>query len=238
MKPPAFQFYPKQWLGDDKVLAMSWCARAMHMHLMCIAWQQEPPCTIPNDDDLIKRWLQNPKNWHSVKNEIFAAWILDGERWLQRGLLEIYERQKAYRDTRSANAKKRWIDNAHASPKSCINDALLFTSTTKDKNILPKSRAMEIYLLYPKKMARASALKAINKASQRLLKENADRDPWEYLIVKVSQFAKECRETRREKQFIPYPATWFNAEGYEDEALISEPRPYHRIEWPAQEVEP
>lgn len=124
MKSPAFQFYPKQWLGDDKVLAMDWDARAMHMHLMCIAWQQTPPCTLPDDDDMIRRWLGNPKKWDSLKKQIFPAWKMKDGRWIQSGLLQQFEKQDSYRESRKNGANARWKKNAHASDMQCTNDAL------------------------------------------------------------------------------------------------------------------
>lgn len=102
--PPAFQFYPRQWLADDKVMLMSWEARAMHMHLICICWQQTPACTLPDDDDSIKAWLGHPKDFERLKTEIFRAWKKVGGRWQQDGLLRVYLKQKAYSESRKANA--------------------------------------------------------------------------------------------------------------------------------------
>jgi hypothetical protein len=56
-KSPAVQWYPKQALGDDKIIAMDWDAKGMHYTLCWLSWQQEPPGTIPGDAALIRRWL-------------------------------------------------------------------------------------------------------------------------------------------------------------------------------------
>src|SRR4030095_3596168 len=37
-KTPAFQFYPKDWLTDDKVQAMSLSERGLYITLLCHAW--------------------------------------------------------------------------------------------------------------------------------------------------------------------------------------------------------
>lgn len=132
MSAPAFQFYPKQWLGDDKVLAMDWNARAMHMHLMCIAWQQHPPCTLPDDDAMIRRWLGNPRGWDVLKTQIFSAWVKEEGRWLQHGLLRQYNKQSAYSESRKEGAKARWNKDACASDMQCTNDALLSSSSSSD----------------------------------------------------------------------------------------------------------
>lgn len=108
-RAPAFQFYWKQWLSDDNVLAMGWEARGMHMHFICLAWQQTPPCTLPNDDELMQAWVGFPRDWESIKKQITRAWRLDEatDRWVQDGLLRVWKDQKAYRDSRRKNAKGR-----------------------------------------------------------------------------------------------------------------------------------
>ena len=120
MDSPAFQFYPKQWLGDDKVLLMDWDARAMHMHLMCIAWQQEQPCTIPDDDVALKRWCGDPLDWPRLRSQILSAWTKQGGRWVQRGLLREYLKQEDKRRKRQAAANKRWHGE---SDSPCMPDA-------------------------------------------------------------------------------------------------------------------
>jgi hypothetical protein len=102
-KPPSWQHYPKQWLGDDKIMLMSWEAKGMHHHLMCIAWQQDPPCTLPDDEEMIQAWLNNPPNWEVLREQIFRSWQKIGSRWLQPGLLRAWERSLLY----SKNAKKK-----------------------------------------------------------------------------------------------------------------------------------
>ncbi len=141
MKSPAFQFYPKQWLGDDKVMLMDWDARAMHLHFMCIAWQQDNPCTLPNDDEFLRRWVGNPKDWPRLKKQIFRAWKLENNLWIQDGLLREYEKQSKFSESRKLNAFKRWDKverksvDASASAVQCTADALLLqSSTTTIKN--------------------------------------------------------------------------------------------------------
>jgi uncharacterized protein YdaU (DUF1376 family) len=91
---PSFQFYPKQWLGDDKIMLMDWDARGMHFHLLCIAWQQPIACSVPADERIIRRWLGSPKDWPRLKAQIFSAWRLENDRWFQDGLLREFNAQK------------------------------------------------------------------------------------------------------------------------------------------------
>lgn len=122
-RAPAFQFYWKQWLSDDNVLAMSWTARAMHMHFICLAWQQTPPCSIPDDDDIMRAWVGHPGDWENLKKQILRAWRHDEltGRWVQDGLLRVWQTQKAYRDSRRRNAKG--YAHAHAEHMPGISKA-------------------------------------------------------------------------------------------------------------------
>lgn len=135
-KSPAFQFYPKQWLGDDLVMLMDWDARAMHMHYMCIAWQQTPACTLPNDDEMLRKWVGNPEDWSRIKTQVFRAWKLEGDRWVQAGLLAEYIKQKGFSETRRKAADARWDkdkaekNNARALHTQSISNALQSSSST------------------------------------------------------------------------------------------------------------
>lgn len=112
-KSPAFQLYVKQWLGDDKVMLMDWDARGMHVHLMCIAWQQEDPCTLPDDDEVLKKWLGNPPDWERLKKQIFRSWKLENGRWIQQGLLREFNKQREFSESRKKAAEKRWEKETH-----------------------------------------------------------------------------------------------------------------------------
>lgn len=132
---PAFQFYPKQWLGDDKILGMDWDARGMHVHLLCIAWQQSPPCSLPDDDAALRKWCGNPKRWRKVKDQILSAWKMIDGRWVQEGLLREYEKQRQYSQSRREAAEARWgKKDAYALRTDCIRNALHLQSSSSLKN--------------------------------------------------------------------------------------------------------
>lgn len=70
-------------------------------------------------------------------------------------------------------------------------------------------QAAKIYELYPRKAARPDAIKAIKKA----LKVEGYTD----LYAKTSKYATAVKESQKELSYIPYPATWFNREEYNDD---------------------
>lgn len=112
-KSPAFQWYPKQYLADDKVLAMDWDARGMHVHLLNIAWQQQPPGSIPDDIRVVRQWLGLPSGfadadrvWARVWPQIKTAWALKDGRWFNFGLVRSWDRQQIYKQNGSKNNSK------------------------------------------------------------------------------------------------------------------------------------
>lgn len=123
MFSPAFQFYPKQWLADDNVLLMDLDAQALHLRCMCLAWQQDPPCTLPDDDDMLRKWCGNPQDWDRIKSQIFRAWRKDGDRWVQDGLLRELTKQLDLREKRQAAAEKRWSKKPKCKQKGCKKNA-------------------------------------------------------------------------------------------------------------------
>lgn len=70
-------------------------------------------------------------------------------------------------------------------------------------------QAAKIYELYPRKAARPDAIKAIKKA----LKDVGYTD----LYAKTQKYATAVKESQKELSYIPYPATWFNREEYNDD---------------------
>ena len=105
---PAFQWYPRSYLGDGNILLMSWEARGMHVHLLCIAWHETPPGSLPNDDGILCKWLGHPRRWSWLKQEIFRAWELRDGRWYHEGLLIELTKQETYAHSRAVNSEKRW----------------------------------------------------------------------------------------------------------------------------------
>jgi hypothetical protein len=76
-----------------------------------------------------------------------------------------------------------------------------------------EERANSIYQLYPRKQARAQAIKAIMRALAKV--------PFEELRAKTLAFAEAWGSAPRDElQYCPYPATWYNAESYNDDPAL------------------
>lgn len=77
----------------------------------------------------------------------------------------------------------------------------------KGNDLHASSDAADIYQLYPRKEARADAIRAIEKALRKV--------PAEVLKEAVAAFAKA--QEGNQTKFIPHPASWFNAERWTDD---------------------
>jgi hypothetical protein len=82
----------------------------------------------------------------------------------------------------------------------------------KDKKEKGK-QALEIYQIYPKKVARAAALKSITAA----LKKISFYD----LKSAVESYAITAKDS--DIKYVPHPATWFNQERWADEETVEKP---------------
>lgn len=63
-----------------------------------------------------------------------------------------------------------------------------------------------IYSHYPRRIRKAAAIKSILRALKKI-------DP-EKLLTRTLEFAFKRKD--EDNQYTPYPATWFNQEGYND----------------------
>lgn len=107
-KPPYFPFYPKDFIGDDKVMAMCTEARGAYLLLLCAAWVAEPPATIPADDTSLARLTGLPPDrWAELKSAVLAPWsAADESRLVQPRLLREYEKAMALINRNRANGRK------------------------------------------------------------------------------------------------------------------------------------
>jgi hypothetical protein len=75
--------------------------------------------------------------------------------------------------------------------------------------------AEDIYAAYPRKVGKQAALKAIKKASTMVRDGGAGAK--EYLMDRTKAYAEAVSKWPvADKQFIPFPATWFNRGSYDD----------------------
>lgn len=152
--------------------------------------------------ETVSRWLHNLQDCGYIKI------CLDREAGNGRRIIVFDPSQNQYLLTK----KSRGIDKKIKTPideKVKQNN----TSTNNKKEHIQEgvdSRFEKFYAVYPKKKAKASALKAFKKINpdDRLLE----------LMIQAIKKANESPDWKKEGgQFIPYPATWLNGRRWEDE---------------------
>jgi len=128
-RPPAFQFYPRQFVGDDQIMAMDLEAIGAHILLMCAAAASPERYRIDADEYAIRMRLRNPADadWGRIKKQLLSGpWKVsaDGKWWVQDGLRRTFEKQKDFSESQRGNANARWHrNNAEVLPDACQTDA-------------------------------------------------------------------------------------------------------------------
>jgi hypothetical protein len=134
-RAPAFQFYPRQFAGDEHVMAMDLDATGAHILLMCAAAASPERYRIDADERAIRNRLRNPSEeaWQRIKAQLLAGpWKLsnDGKWWVQDGLQRTFEKQKDFSESQRAKAAIRWHkENAEVMPDLCQTDTELMPHT-------------------------------------------------------------------------------------------------------------
>ena len=106
-------------------------------------------------------------------------------------------------DIARVNANKRWDSNAKAMPTHSKSNAN-HKPITKNQEPLTNKDFDKFWEAYPKKKSKPIALKA-------WLKHKPDID----VVIKSLTMMKKCDQwTKNKGEFIPYPASWLNAEGW------------------------
>lgn len=112
-KAPAFQFYPKDFLSDEKQAAMSAQECGVYIRLMCRCWLEG---SIPDDVTQVARLggvttAQLRKFWPAIRR-CFAAHETDAGRLVHGRLERERSKQDSFRrrqsDKGSKGAEKRW----------------------------------------------------------------------------------------------------------------------------------
>ena len=111
--PTYFPFFWSDWLNDEIVMGMSLAAQGAYLRLLCHAWRQTPPGTIPSHPDTIMRLCgATGDEWEQIKDEILEPWELDGDRYKQKRLVQVWHEVRNESKSKSKLASKaasaRW----------------------------------------------------------------------------------------------------------------------------------
>jgi hypothetical protein len=165
-----------------------------------------------------------------AKNKHFARHLHVNEGTIANAITHL--RRLGYVEDVRFDGRLRWI---RARQPSSFHEGSLHKimkpaasephSAGKQKlNVIVNGQAEQIYSAYPRKVAKPRALGAIRSA---LTKRKV---PFDELLEKTQAFADIWADApTTELDFIPYPASWFNAERYNDD-----PKTWRRAKQPAK----
>jgi len=86
--PPAFPFYARDYLVDDKVTVMTPEQRGGYVHLLCHAWLATEPGVLPDDDRILAALSGLGDRWPDARDAVLAAFTRRGGRLIQKRMVE------------------------------------------------------------------------------------------------------------------------------------------------------
>jgi uncharacterized protein YdaU (DUF1376 family) len=202
LAPPAFMFYPDDFASDGKVEAMSTEGVGCYILLLCKAWRENPPATLPDDDRILARWARvSDERWRDLKAEVLLTFDQAATgRLVQRRLLREYEKQRKFRRQHSLSGKlgaaERWRRHSDAiaqEDESEIESPDYFELFWKE---FPRGR----------KKSKARARTAFDRACGKV--------PPEQIIAAATEYAAS---DEGRGAFVKMPETWLNGECWTDD---------------------
>lgn len=134
-KPPAFQFYPADYLADMRVRMLSWAARGLYIELLCYCWREG---WIPADSSAIAQ-LCGCHDAATIEPclELFSPHPADPTKLIHLRLDEERRKQEEHsaerRESGRYGALKRWgkLDG------SAINQPMAKNGSSSSSSITP-----------------------------------------------------------------------------------------------------
>lgn len=173
-KPPAFQFYAKDFLSSPTVRTMSLEAEGAYIHLLATAWDSDPVASLPVDLGCLQMLSRaGISEWPDIWKQIESQFpVRNGLRFNDK-LKKQYEELKSFARKQKRNGRKGGApagnDNAKKQPKN--------NPTHNPKQALH--------------LQSSSALKDLNTAQRR----RGDHTPEQILQIE----AKRLRERKEEE---------------------------------------
>jgi uncharacterized protein YdaU (DUF1376 family) len=204
---PAFQFYPADYLADPNVDMMTLEQQGAYIRLICHAWRSTTVGRLLNDRSTLAALARmSVDQWSSNEASILRAFRIDDDGFItQKRLVKEWEKQQAKRN----QAHEAGVKSGKVRRERPFNDR----STNRQRPVdvsFNTSSSSSIYNIYPKKVGKRAALKAITAAIKR--------KPADYILSRTADFAEATRSwPDSQKKYIPNPATWFGQDRFDDD---------------------
>lgn len=191
---------------------MSTTAVGAYILLLCKAWHQSPPASLPNDDRVLARYARmTPDDWQAVKPEVMAAFTTGNDSRLhQKRLRREYESFRNKSEVRSEAARSRWDkskSNANAKQMHCESNATRASGSGSESSEggVQRGEFDAWWQKYPHKVGKQAA-----KRAYRTARRQADAKT---LMDGVAAYITSKPPDR------PWcnPATWLNQGRWDDQ---------------------
>jgi uncharacterized protein YdaU (DUF1376 family) len=226
-KPPAFQFYPDDFIGG--VADMTQSEVGAYILLLCQQWNRGSIPVEPDRQQLLAKG--------SVSEHVLAKFEKSSDGMLRNERMEKERaKQAAFREKQREKGIKSGIARGttveprlnHGSqpvePSGQPEPQPNTNSPSPSPSPSPKEKkegfvfcpvheqqkavAEEIYQAYPLKVSKPTALRAIRKAMQDICPA--------CLLGIVQAYAAQRKGNETEVPSVPHPATWFNQQRFND----------------------
>lgn len=226
-RTPAFQFYPNDWLGSTHIMLMSPAEEGAYIRLLAIAWNS-PDCGLPDDDAQLAILSRLNEGWfNGSSSKVRQCFFSKNNRLFNKRLISERKKQEEWREKcrvggiasgksrRSQEKAGEGLLKGSSTKDELKGNSSVFSlqssSSKKEKNIYSPAFD-EFWKAYPKKRSKGDAEKAWIKIS-----------PSPEIREKIFQTIEIMKKTDDWKKdggkFIPYPASWLNSKGWDDEPL-------------------
>jgi len=231
-KPIWFPFYPADFLTSNRVALMTTEEIGGYTLLLCYAWQ-DPTCTLPADDESIRKLSRLTGSLEAVK----SCFIQKRGRLLNERLYREWVKVKEKSDLAKKSNAVRWQNerNANALRTQSSSHRNIGTEEQKNNGTKEESESQSeirnqkkintscdmpsavaefeaFWTAYPRKVGRKAAQKAFQNARNRPRIDD--------LLSAIGR-AKDSEQWRKEGgQFIPHPSTWLNQGRWDDEPIV------------------
>lgn len=226
-KIPAFQFYPADWLKDPAVQAASAATRGVWINLLCRMWESAERGRLRGTHDQLRKlagcekeeWEQCLQEIKQLKiadvHEMSAEVVIENRRMLRDQTKRDHwriQKQQQREESQSAPCPQpvQHVSTDCPPVSSSSSSSSRQNTHAQTKTFVHENAFERFWKAYPKKRSKGQAEKAWKAIH-----------PNEQLVatmVATIERAKTSEEWRKDSgQFIPYPATWLRARGWEDE---------------------
>ena len=220
-KLPAIQFYVGDWRKDPGVQALSYHDRGVWFEMICLMHESEQRgklllngAAMPQDalarvlglDNQILTTTLTTLLTYGVATRCDESGAIMSRRMIRDENLRKVRAEcgKQGGNPNLVNQKPTTKVNQNPTPSTSTS-----TSTSSTNRVLSKdnTQSEKIYNLYPKKVGKDAALKAIKKALVAV-----DANTLEQIVTEYAESQKG-----QDAQFIPNPSTWFNQGRWQDD---------------------